>query len=173
MPVAAQSIPVAAAIAAPQPAKDGCNLAGSFSLHSPINGNLGQQVLVFSKQALVFENKSWFLNASKTLKAEVKVMKKMLTALVAAATIAGAAMATSAPAEARWGGGWHGGWRGGGWGWGLGGFAAGAIVGSALAAPYYYGGYPYGYYGAPYPYYGPPCVWRQVWNGYVWTRACI
>jgi hypothetical protein len=72
-------------------------------------------------------------------------MKKMLTALVAAATIAGAAVATSAPAEARWGGGWHGGWRGGGWGWGLGGFAAGAIVGSALAAPYYYGGYgPYG-----------------------------
>ncbi len=67
-------------------------------------------------------------------------MKKMLTALVAAATIAGAAVATSAPAEARWGGGWHGG-RGGGWGWGLGGFAAGAIVGSALAAPYYYGGY--------------------------------
>lgn len=100
-------------------------------------------------------------------------MKKMLTALVAAATIVGAAMATSAPAEARWGGGWHGGWRGGGWGWGLGGFAAGAIVGSALAAPYYYGGYPYGYYGAPYPYYGPPCVWRRVWNGYVWTRACI
>ena len=90
-------------------------------------------------------------------------MKKMLTALVAAATIAGAAVATSAPAEARWGG---------GWGWGLGGFAAGAIVGSALAA--YYGGYgPYGYYGAPYPYYGPPCVWRRVWTGYAWTRACI
>jgi hypothetical protein len=149
-------------------AKDGCNLAGSFSLHSPINGNLGQQVLVFQ-----FENKSWFLNASKTRKLEVKVMKKMLTALVAAATIAGAAVATSAPAEARWGGGWHGGWRGGGWGWGLGGFAAGAVVGSALAAPYYYGGYgPYGYYGAPYPY-GPPCVWRRVWTGYVWNRACI
>jgi hypothetical protein len=118
------------------------------------------------QQVLVLENKSWFLNASETPKLEVKVMKTMLTALVAAATIAGAAVATSAPAEARWGG--------GGWGWGLGGFAAGAIVGSALAAPYYYGGYgPYGYYSAPYPYYGPPCVWRRVWNGYVWTRACI
>ena len=36
-------------------------------------------------------------------------------------------------------------WRGGGWGWGLGGFAAGAIIGSAIASPYYYGGYyPYG-----------------------------
>jgi len=92
-------------------------------------------------------------------------MKRLLTGLVAAATIAGATLATSAPAQAYWRG---------GWGWGLGGFAAGAIVGSALAAPYYYGGYaPYGYYGAPYPYYGPPCVWRRVWNGYVWTRACI
>lgn len=44
-------------------------------------------------------------------------------------------------------------WRG--WGWGLGaGFVAGAIVGGALAAPYYgYGPY----YGGPY-YYGPPAV---------------
>ena len=51
-------------------------------------------------------------------------MKRILTALVAAAALAGAAVATSAPAEARWG-------------WGLGaGFAAGAIVGGALAAPW-------------------------------------
>jgi hypothetical protein len=54
-------------------------------------------------------------------------MRKILTALVATATLAGAAVATSAPAFAWRGGGW-------GWGWGLGGFAAGAIVGSALAA---------------------------------------
>ena len=47
-------------------------------------------------------------------------MKRILTALVAAATLAGAAVASSAPAEARWG-----------WGWGLGGFAAGAVIGSA------------------------------------------
>jgi BA14K-like protein len=44
-------------------------------------------------------------------------------------------------------------WGGRGWGWG--GFAAGAIIGGALAAPYYggyYGGYyPAPYYGAPYP----------------------
>jgi hypothetical protein len=33
------------------------------------------------------------------------------------------------------------GWGGRGWGWGLGGgLAAGAIIGGALAAPYYYGG---------------------------------
>ena len=46
----------------------------------------------------------------------------------------------------------------------LGGVAAGAIIGSA----------PYGYYGyyAPDPY-PPPCVWRQVWNGYAWVRACV
>jgi hypothetical protein len=43
------------------------------------------------------------------------------------------------------GGGW--GWRGGGWGWGgVGlGLATGAVVGSALAAPYY----GYGYYAPP------------------------
>jgi hypothetical protein len=48
-------------------------------------------------------------------------------------------------------------WRGhGGWGWGLGGFAAGAIIGSAIAAPYYYGGYPYAYPYPAYPAYGYP-----------------
>ena len=96
-------------------------------------------------------------------------MKKVVTALVAAATIAVAALASSGAAEARWGGG-HGGWGGwhGGWGPGpvIGGFVAGAIVGSALAYPYgYYGPYPYGYGGGP-------CVWRTVWNGYRWVRAC-
>ena len=70
-------------------------------------------------------------------------MKRILTPLVAAATLAGAAVASSAPAEARWG-----------WGWGLGGFAAGAVIGSALASSYYY---PYGYY-AQYPY--PPAALR-------------
>jgi hypothetical protein len=89
-------------------------------------------------------------------------MKRILTALVAAATLAGAALVSSAPAQAYWRG---------GWGWGLGGFAAGAVIGSALARPYY----PYGYYGyyAPYPYAPPPCVLRRVWNGYAWVRACV
>ncbi len=93
-------------------------------------------------------------------------MRKILTALVTAGSLAAAAVATSGPAQA---------WHGGGWGWGLGGFAAGALLGSALAAPHYYypyGGY-YGYYGyGPYPY-PPPCVWRRVWNGYAWVRACV
>jgi BA14K-like protein len=57
------------------------------------------------------------------------------------------------------GGGWHGGgpryggWRGGGFGPG---FAAGAIIGSGIAANSYYGGYGYGggpYYGSSYGYY--------------------
>jgi hypothetical protein len=82
-----------------------------------------------------------------------------LTATAASAMPANLALKNAAPGAVetvRWGGGWHGGWRGGGWGWGLGGFAAGAIIGSAIAAPYYYGGYyPYGYYGA-YPAYGYP-----------------
>jgi hypothetical protein len=110
-------------------------------------------------------------------------MKKMVTALVVAASLATTAIATSGTAEARWGGGggWHGGWGGGGWrgGWGPGlGFAAGALVGGAIASSYYYpyGYYPYGYgygYGYPSPYYGRPCVWRHVWNGYGWVRACV
>ena len=49
---------------------------------------------------------------------------------------------------------WRGRGWGRGWGWGLGGgLAAGAIIGGALAAPYYYGG---GYYGGPYYYGGGP-----------------
>jgi hypothetical protein len=41
----------------------------------------------------------------------------------------------------------------GGWGWGVGaGIVGGAIIGSMLAAPYYYGPGPYY---APAPYYGP------------------
>ena len=79
-------------------------------------------------------------------------MRKILTAVVATATLAGAAVATSAPAFA-----WRGGW---GWGRGLGGFAAGAIVGSAY----------YGYGPSPA---APGCVWRRVWNGYAWVRACV
>ncbi len=91
-------------------------------------------------------------------------MRKILTALVAVAAIGAAAVATSSTADARW--------YGRGWGWGpgpfFGGLAAGAIVGGALAAPYYY---PYRYYGyAPYPYYGPRC--RPAWNGYAWARGC-
>jgi len=62
-------------------------------------------------------------------------MRKLLTALVAAASIGAAAIATSSSAEA-----WRGGW---GWGWGpgavVGGVIAGAVVGSAIASrPYYY-----------------------------------
>jgi hypothetical protein len=78
-----------------------------------------------------------------------------LATVTSAAPVAGAlAIKNAAPASVesvRWGR---------GWGWGLGAVAAGAIIGGALAAPYYYGpGY---YYGAPYypayapAYYGAP-----------------
>jgi hypothetical protein len=101
-------------------------------------------------------------------------MRKFLTALVAVAAIGTAALATSSTADARWGGGygWHGGygWRGG-WGWGPGPFIAGAVIGGALAAPYYgygYGRYyPYGPYSS---YYGYGC--QRYWNGYAWVRGC-
>jgi hypothetical protein len=88
-------------------------------------------------------------------------MRKILTALVAAAIIGATALATSSPADA---------WVRRGWGWGpgpfWGGVAAGAVVGGALAAPYYYRPYPY--YSSPY-YYGR-CA--RVWNGYAWVRSC-
>lgn len=50
-------------------------------------------------------------------------------------------------------------WRGG-WGWGLGGFAAGAIIGSAIA------GAPYGYYGGPYYPYGYGYGYAPAYYGY-------
>jgi hypothetical protein len=97
-------------------------------------------------------------------------MKKILTAIFAVVVIGTAALATAGSAEARWygRGGWGGGWGWRGGYWGPGPFFAGAVVGGALAAPYYYGGgyYPY----APYPYYGPGC--RRYWNGYAWVRGC-
>jgi len=98
-------------------------------------------------------------------------MRKSLTALVAIAAIGVAPLATSSTADARYGGGWGRGggygWRGG-WGWCPGPFVAGALIGGAIAAPYYYGYRPYYPYG-PYPY-GPGC--RRVWNGYAWVPAC-
>src|SRR5262249_15675640 len=88
-------------------------------------------------------------------------MRTTVTALVAAATLAGAAVASSSPAQA-----WHGGW---GWGWGLGGFALGAAVGSAFAAPSYF----------PYP--SHPVTMaishrlptRRPWRGAVYGTATL
>jgi hypothetical protein len=126
-----------------------------------------------NKWELYGQRGGWLLGWNTLCRGDV--MRKILTTLAVAGSLAIAAVATSGPALA-WRGGW-GGWHGG-WGWGgpAVGFAAGALVGSALAAPYYGGyGYPYGgYYGyAPNPYYGPTCVWRNVWNGYTWIRACV
>lgn len=77
-------------------------------------------------------------------------MTRTLTALATAATIAVAAVATPTTADARRG------WRGPGF---IGGFAAGAIIGGALAARPYYSPYyaPPAYYYAPAPtyYYAP------------------
>jgi hypothetical protein len=98
-------------------------------------------------------------------------MRTTLTAVAAAATIAIAAIATPTTADARRG-----------W-WApaiIGGLAAGAIIGSAYAQPYYggygyyqpapvYGGYAPAYSGyyAPAPYYS---CWRWQ-NGYRY-RVC-
>jgi hypothetical protein len=96
-------------------------------------------------------------------------MRKTLTALLAAATIGAVALPSSA--EARWG-----------WGWGWGGFgvglATGAIIGGALARPYYpyygYGYYAPAYYYPPYygyyapRYYGYYPYWRRPWRHRYW-----
>ncbi|HEX8165536.1 MAG TPA: hypothetical protein VF601_07070 [Beijerinckiaceae bacterium] len=99
--------------------------------------------------------------------------KKAVLGAVAALTLGGAMLASTAPAEAQWRGGWRGGgwhgaaWRGGWhhrrhWGGGL--AAAGLVGGLALAsAPYYYG-YPYGgyYYPAAYGYGGDCWIEKRV-----------
>ncbi|HEU4660492.1 MAG TPA: hypothetical protein VFS63_07520 [Pseudolabrys sp.] len=94
-------------------------------------------------------------------------MKKTLTALATAATLAVAAVAVPQQAEAR-----HGGAVAAGI---IGGLAAGAIIGAAAAhGPYY--GPPY-YAPAP-AYYGPECYWthERFWNGWGWhwrrLRVC-
>ena len=86
-------------------------------------------------------------------------MRKIITAAMAALTLAGAA-SVAGDASARGYRGGHGS-RGGAVAAGvIGGLALGAALGSR---PYYYGGYPY--YADPYPYYGRPCtVWR--WDRY-------
>jgi hypothetical protein len=112
-------------------------------------------------------------------------MRKTLMALAAVATLAVSAVAVPAPAHAQ---------RGFGAGLAAG-VIGGAIVGGAIASPYYgygpgYYGYGPGYYGPGYGYYGHPayvaadpyayggCVWQRqrFWDGYVWrfrrVRIC-
>jgi hypothetical protein len=88
-------------------------------------------------------------------------MRKALTALAAAGTIAAATIADPTTADARRG------WFGPAL---IGGFAAGAIVGSALARPYPYYGYGYGYY-APAPVYYDYYTPAPAYYGYYAPRA--
>jgi hypothetical protein len=83
--------------------------------------------------------------------------------------LAAAAIATPSTADARW--------RGRGWGLALGGFALGAVVGSAIARPYYEYGYPaYSYGYPPYGYgsYGYPAYsygYARPYYGYNYYRG--
>lgn len=96
--------------------------------------------------------------------------RKTLTALVAVATLAAAAVATPQQAEA----------RGGRVAAGIiGGLAAGAIIGGLATNGYgYYGGPGYYGYGPGPVYYGPRCWWQRerVFDGYGWrvqrVRVC-
>jgi hypothetical protein len=99
-------------------------------------------------------------------------MRKILTAIAVAATLAVAGIAAPQPAQARCVGCAVGAGV-------IGGLALGAIIGSAAAnnGPYYNGGP--GYYYGPRPYYyRPHCWWEhdRYWNGWRWrwhrVRVC-
>lgn len=87
-------------------------------------------------------------------------MRTRIAAALLAATMAiGTVAVTTTDASAQRWGRHHGGWghRHGGWGWGAGaGFAAGALLGGALASRPYYGSYGPGYY------YGEPGYYAAV-----------
>jgi hypothetical protein len=87
------------------------------------------------------------------------MLKKAGMAALAVATLAGGTLASTSPAEARWG--HRGGWIGPAV---VGGLAFGALA--AATAPRYYGG-PYGYYGG---YYGCP---REVVGYTAWGRPIV
>lgn len=73
------------------------------------------------------------------------VFKPMVLALAGASVIALSTITLSTPADAQW--------RGRTAAAAGIGFAAGAVLGAAVASPRYYGS-PYGYYGSPYSSYG-------------------
>ena len=95
-------------------------------------------------------------------------MRKTLTALAAAATIAIAAVAMPTSADARRG------WRGPAF---FGGLAAGAFIAGALARPYYYAPRAYYYDPGPVYYYAPGPVEYEVYPApvyescWVWRRG--
>jgi hypothetical protein len=109
------------------------------------------------------------------------MMRKALTAAIAAITLGGAVCATAAPAEAQhYRGGYHG-YYGGHYRHGNGGAAvaagiAGLAIGAALASdhPRYYG-YSQPYYGGYYGpgYYGTCYTTRWVWDPYVGHRVPV
>jgi hypothetical protein len=93
-------------------------------------------------------------------------MTKTLTALAAAATMAVVAIGAPTQANAQ---------RGALAAGIIGGLAAGAIIGSAVAPPYYYAPGPYYYGPGPGTAYGG-CYWTRgepVWDGYRWVRPRV
>src|SRR6266540_1927789 len=92
------------------------------------------------------------------------IMKRALTALALAGTLAIATIATPTSAHAQWRR---------GWGWGLGGLALGLFIGAALSRPAY--GYGGGYYRPAYrsAYYGGyrPAYRPAVYGGYRVARG--
>lgn len=102
----------------------------------------------------------------------MKICSKLIVGacvcMIAAPALAapGVPLAASQPPTVqtvRWGGGWH---HGGWWGPGLG-FAAGALIGNALAGPYgYYDNYPPAYAYVPAPGGGAVAYCEQRFRSY-------
>jgi hypothetical protein len=92
-------------------------------------------------------------------------MRKTLTALAVASTIAISTVAAPTSADARWRG-----WRGPAF---FGGLAAGAIIAGAMARPYYYGSGYYGYGGPAYYYYAPRPYYYAPGPAYYYAPAPV
>jgi hypothetical protein len=119
---------------------------------SMIYGHFGREVSGMSACGYGYRNLrrgrefKFHIQGQRTEPSGGNIMKRALTALALAGTLAIATIATPTSAHAQWRR---------GWGWGLGGLAAGLFIGAALSRPYAYGyGYPAYSYGYGYPSYG-------------------
>jgi hypothetical protein len=85
-------------------------------------------------------------------------MSKMTKTLAVLAAVAGLSLGTLAAPQAAQAHSGHHHHHGGAF---FGGFVGGALIGSALYAPYYYASAPYYYSSGPY-YYGSGCFWTRT-----------
>jgi hypothetical protein len=141
----------------------GRQTAGQFLVKSRVLGVLSRAQATLPRiHGTSGAAKSWSAKAA-LRKRNQDVMRINMKTTVTALAIAATALVAVSPAQAQWRGRHHYHHGYGGGGAALGGFAAGAILGGALAAqqPYYYG---------PRAYYGPSPVYEDDAVGYCASR---